>query len=97
MFVFGDFKVRHKDWITYSGELFYNFSISNDLTQMVNFPTRIPDCDSHSPALLDLFISSDASICSTMAFPSLGNSDHVLVSVPIDFPTNSQQDTHFIA
>ena len=24
----------------------------------------IPDCDSHSPALLDLFLSSDASICS---------------------------------
>ena len=67
----------------------YNFSISNDLTQMVNFPTRIPDCDSHSPALLDLFISSDASICSTMAFPSLGNSDHVVVSVSIDFPSNS--------
>ena len=45
---------------------------------MVNFPTRIPDCDSHSPALLDLFISSDASICSAMAFPSLGNSVHVV-------------------
>ena len=72
------------------GELCYNFSISNDLTQMVNFPTRIPGCDSHSPALLDLFISSDASICSTMAFPPLGNSDHVFVSVSIDFPTNSQ-------
>ena len=27
---------------------------------MVNFSTQIPDCDSHSPALLDLFISSDA-------------------------------------
>ena len=53
-----------------------NFSISNDLTQMVNFPTQISDCDSHSPALLDLFLSSDASICSTM-----GNSDHVIVSV----------------
>ena len=39
----------------------YNFSISNDLTQMVNFPTQIPDWDSHSTALLDLFISSDAS------------------------------------
>ena len=62
---------------------------------MVNFPTRIPDCDSHSPALLDLFISSDASICSTMAFPPLGNSDHVVVSVYIDFPTNSQQDAPF--
>ena len=60
--------------------------ISNDLTQMVNFPTRIPDCDSHSPALLDLFISSDASICSTMALPPLRNFDHVVVSVSIDFP-----------
>ena len=62
---------------------------------MVNFPNRIPDCDSQSPALLDLFLSSDASICSTMAFPPLGNSDHVVVSVSIDFPTNSQQDAPF--
>ena len=62
---------------------------------MVNFPTWIPDCDSHSPALLDLFISSDASICSIMAFPSLGNSDHVVVSVSIDFPINSKQDVLF--
>ena len=36
-----------------------NFSISNDLTQKVNFSTRIPDCDSHSPVLFDLFVSSD--------------------------------------
>ena len=40
--------------------------------------------------LLDLFISSDASISSTMAFPPLGNSDHVVVTVSIDFPSNSQ-------
>ena len=64
----------------------YNFSISNDLTQMVNFPTWIPDCDSHSPALLDLFLLM---LCSTMAFLPLGNSDHVVVSVSIDFPSNS--------
>ena len=62
---------------------------------MVDFPTRIPDCDSHSPALLDLFISSDASICSTMDFPPLGNSDHVVVSVSIDFQTKPQQDAPF--
>ena len=61
VFVFGDFNVHHKEWLTYSGgtdrsgELCYNCSISNDLTQIVNFPTRIPDCDSHSPALLDYF------------------------------------------
>ena len=90
VFVFGDFNVHHKDWLTYScgtdqpGELCYNFSISNGLTQMVNSPTRISDCDSRSPALLDLFISSDASICSTM-----GNSDHVIVSNSTDFPSNS--------
>ena len=87
VFVFGDFNVHHKDLLTYSGrndepgELCNNFCISNDLTQMVNFPTRIPDCDSHSSALLDLFLSS----------PPMGNSD-VVVSVSIDFPSNSQQD-----
>ena len=70
-------------------------SISNDLTQMVNFPTRIPDCNTYSPALLDLFISSDTLICSTMAFLLLGNSDHVVVSVSIDFPSSSLQDALF--
>ena len=62
---------------------------------MVNFPTRISDCDSHSPALLHLFISSDASIRSTMTFRSLGNSDHVGVLVSTDFPSNSQRDASF--
>ena len=103
VFVFGNFLVHHKDWLTYSGgtdrpgELCYNFSISNNLTQMVNVPTQIPDCDSHSRTLLDLFISSDASICSTMAFPPMENSDHVVVSVSIDFPSNSQWMPHLIA
>ena len=30
-----------------------------------------------------------------MAFPQLGNSDHVVVSVSIDFPSNSQRDAPF--
>ena len=83
VFVLGDFNVHHKDWLTYSsgtdqpGELYYNFSLSNDNTQIVNFPTRIPGCDSNSPALLDLFLSSDTITCSTMAFPPLGNFDHI--------------------
>ena len=37
-------------------------NISNNLTQMVNFFNWVPDCDPHSPAHLDLFISSDTSI-----------------------------------
>ena len=95
VFVFGDFNVRDKDWVTCSGgtgrtgELCYNFSTSNDLSQMVNFPAQISDCDSHSPALLDLFVSSEVSICSTMSFPLLGNSDYV-ISISINFPSNSK-------
>ena len=30
-----------------------------------------------------------------MASPQSGNSDHVVLSVSIDFPINSQQDTPF--
>ena len=84
VFAFCDFNVHHKDWLTYSGgtnrpsEVCHNLIVSSDLTQMVNFLTRVPDCDSHSPAVLDLFISSDASICLIMTLPSLGNSDHVV-------------------
>ena len=63
---------------------------------MINFPTQIPDSGSHNPALLDLFLSSDASICSTMAFYPLENSDHAVVSVSVDFLSNSRQDAPFI-
>ena len=90
VFIFGDFNIHQKDCLTYSGgtdrpgELYNNFSVSNDLTQMINFPTPIPDVDSCNPAILDLFLSSDAIICSTMVFSLLGNSGHV-VSISIDF------------
>ena len=96
VFIFEDFNVHHKDFLTYSdgterpGELCHSFSISNDFTQMVNFPTRIPHSDYHSHALLDFFLSSYASICSTMVFPPLRNFNHVVVSVSIDFLSNSK-------
>ena len=44
----------------------------------------------HSPALLDLWISSDV-ICSTVAFSPLGN----VVSVSDDFLSNLQWDVSF--
>ena len=73
------------------GELYYNFSVSNDLTQIV---TWILDCDSHSASLLDLFSSSNVSICSTMDFLPFGNSD-VVVLVSFDFASNSKQNAPF--
>ena len=62
---------------------------------MVNFPTQIHDCDSHNPALFYLFLSSDASTCYIMVFRSMGNSEHVAVSVSIDFPSNSKRYVPF--
>ena len=95
VFVFGDFNVHHKDWLNYfggtdqPGELCYNFSISNDLTQMVNFPIRIPACDSHSPALLDYFFL--LKLVLVLQWLSLHWEILMLVSVSIDFPSNSRQ------
>ena len=74
--------------ITFLSHLFY----------LINFPTQIPDCDSHSPALLDLFLSFEernACICYKVTFPLLGNSDYVVVSVCIDFPSHSLGDAPF--
>ena len=56
---------------------------------MVNFATWIPDYDSLSQSCSFRFLSSDASICSTMVFPPLANFDDI-ISVSIDFPSNSQ-------
>ena len=44
---------------------------------------------------MDVFFSSDASVFSTMAFPPFGNSNHVVVSLSIDFPSNLQRDDQF--
>ena len=39
---------------------------------MVDFPTCIPDCDSHSPAVFSFFFFFfDAGVCSAVAFPPL--------------------------
>ena len=93
VFVFGDFSIQYKDWLAYSGgtdrpgELCYNFSISNKLIQVVNFPTRIPDCDSVNPALFYLFLSSEASIGSNM----LSLHWEILIMLMFQFPLTFHQ------
>ena len=101
MLVFGDFKVYRKDRLIYSGgtdipgELCYSFSISSYPTQVVNIATWSPVCSSLSPVLLDFFFS-DPNVCSTMTFCLFGNSDHAVVSVSTDFPSNSKGMPHLI-
>ena len=91
----GDFNNHHKDWLIYSGgtdtsgELCHNFiksqmTLFRWLTFLLGSQTVIL-----SPAFLDLCLSSNASIFSTMAFPPLENSDYVVVSVSTDFPPYS--------
>ena len=42
-----------------------------------------------------LFLHVNACTYMHLAFPPLGNSDHVVVSVSIDFPLNSKRDAPF--
>ena len=58
------------------------------------FNVQISDYNSCNPTLLNLFFSSGAGICSTMAF-TLGNFDHAVVSVFMDFLSNSKGDAPF--
>ena len=60
--------------------------------QLVNFPTRISDGDSHSTVLFDLFISTDSS---PVAFSPLGNSDNSFISASIRFSSNSMKNAPF--
>ena len=99
VFVFGDFNVHHRDLLTYSGgtdrpvELCYGF-----LSQMFSLRWLIFLLGfllGFSKSCSFRFISPDASIFPTMAFPPLGNSDHVVFSVSIDFPLNSKRDAPF--
>src|ERR1700755_3139959 len=64
-----------------AGQLAYNFSIQNNLEQLVQPPTRIPDRLGDEPNMLDLFLTSYPSPYTIKLFPPLGSSDHLLISV----------------
>ena len=94
LFVFGDFNVHHKDWFTYSGGTdksgkLINFLSQTTLLRWLTFVLRSQTVIL-TVLLFWIYFSSDASICSTMTFPPFGNSDHVAVSVSIDFPSYSE-------
>ena len=66
-----DFDGHQKGWLTNSGgtdrsgEPFHNFD-NTTLLRWLTFLLRSQTVMSHYPALLDLFVTSDASICYTM-------------------------------
>jgi len=99
IFVFGDFNVHNRDWLKFStntdapGNYVFDFAVSHALTQVVDFPARIPDRNDQSPKLLDLFLTSDPENCTPSVLAPLGNSDHVVVSVSIKLPNSSKKES----
>ena len=82
----GDFNVHHSDWLHSlntdpQGEVAYRFSVYNDLEQLIQHPTRVPDQHAQTPQTLDLFLSTDISSYSYSISAPLGSSDHNLISV----------------
>ena len=83
----GDFKCHHTSWLvvgtslTCHGTSAKAFCDSLELTQSVNFPTRISTNGTLS--ILDLILAnSPENICCSSSAP-IGSSDHVLVKVDI--------------
>ena len=95
VFFFGDCNnLHHKYWLTFSGwtgrlgEL-WNFSILNKLTQMVHFLLWF------LTVTLTVLLFLTLLFVLQVVFPPSGNSNHVVVSVSSDFPSNSGRDASF--
>ena len=103
-FVFGDFNVHEKDWLTYSGgthrpaeRVIIFLSQMTFISWLTLLLSRIPDCDSQSPVLLDVFLSSDSSICSTMASFHWEILIMLLCQFPLTFRQSQNGMPRFIA
>ena len=84
--ILGDFNVHHHLWLSSShtdqpGELAFNFSVLNNLEQLIQHPTRIPDRPGERANILDLYLTSHPSSYTVKLFSPLGSSDHNLISV----------------
>ena len=94
----GDFNAHNKEWLVHShvtntaGIFCHDFAVSQDLTQIIDFPTRIPARVDHDPHLLDLFLCSTPDKCSVSPHPPLGTSDHLVISVDTDFMVKSTNE-----
>ena len=89
--VCGDFNAHNTEWFHHShttdvaGLFSQEFAMAQDFTQIVDFPTHIPDHDYHQPYLLDLFLGSNPDSCTVASHPPLGKSDHMVVSVNVKY------------
>ena len=96
--VCGDFNAHnikglcHSHNIDVVGLFCQEIAMAQDLTQIVDFPTNIPDRDDHQPYLLDLFLYSNPDSCAVASHPPLEKSDHMVVSVDARFVVKSTNE-----
>lgn len=81
----GDFNAHHSLWLSssktdHAGNTAHAFSLTHDLTQLVEQPTRIPDIASQAPSLLDLLLTTHPDGYRVEVRAPLGSSDHCLIS-----------------
>ena len=97
VFLTGDFNARHSDWCPSDStsptgqklhEIFHCFGLS----QMVCFPTHVPNTQRHGSCLDLIITNSPESICDIEPSAPLGLSDHLQILCSLRFPllsTNS--------
>lgn len=84
--ILGDFNVHNSEWLSHSsytdpaGREAEFFAITNSFTQLVNFPTRIPDRIGDTPQTLDLFLTTHPTPYTISSFAPLGSSDHCIIT-----------------
>ena len=89
--VHGDFNAHNNEWFHHShttdvaGLFCHKFAMAQALTQIVDFPTHIPDHDYHHPYLLALFLCSNPDFCTASSHPPSRRSDHMIGSVDVKF------------
>ena len=91
VFLFRDFNVHHKGWLSYSGGTDRPGEIWRDLLRWSTFLLG-----SLTLALTILHSWIYFYLLMLVAFYPLENSDHAVVSVSVDFLSNSRQDAPFI-
>lgn len=97
--VLGDFNIHNSEWLLHSagttalGREAEAFAIINNLSQLVDFPTRVPDRDGDRAHTLDLVLTTNPTLFSNVSsLPPLGSSDHCMISCSLEFsyPTPTQ-------
>ena len=99
--IMGDFNAHHDTWLNsaatdLAGIKTHNFAITESLTQVVDFMTRIPDNPAHASSRLDLcFVSDPGDVFSLVPQPPLGTSDHVILQLRLKNSTLISKESPF--